>query len=147
MSWDQRHTANVTVGYSMPRYGATMTVYYNSGSPYTWSPLADSPLSRVNLFPNNEHIPSSLSADLSGYADLLRFAGMKMRATLLVYNLFDQLNDSWVNGNTGRAYTAIIRETDLASHRSNFNTYEDRIHDPTMYSTPRLIKISLEMVF
>jgi len=147
MSWDQRHTANVTVGYSMPRYGATMTVYYNSGSPYTWSPLADSPLSRVNLFPNNEHIPSSLSADLSGYADLFRFAGMKMRATLLVYNLFDQLNDSWVNGNTGRAYTAIIRETDLASHRSDFNTYEDRIHDPTMYSTPRLVKLGLEMVF
>lgn len=147
MSWDQRHTANVTVGYSTPRYGSTLTLYYNSGSPYTWSPLAESPLSRVNLFPNNEHIPSSLSADLSGYADLFRFAGMKVRANLLVYNLFDQLNDAWVNSNTGRAYTAIIRATDLASHHSDFNTYEDRIHDPTMYSSPRLVKLGLEMVF
>ncbi|HOT96314.1 MAG TPA: TonB-dependent receptor [bacterium] len=147
MSWDQRHTANMTIGYAMPRYGATMTVYYNSGSPFTWSPLSDSPLSRVNLYPNNEHIPSSISVDLSGHADLLRFAGIKLRATLLVYNLLDALNDSWVNSTTGRAYTAIIRATDRASHHSDFNTYEDRIHDPTMYSTPRLVKLGLEMVF
>ena len=66
---------------------------------------------------------------------------------LSVYNLLDQQNEVSVNNNTGRAYTAIIQDTDLSSHRSNFNSYEDRIQNPAMYSTPRLIKLAMSVNF
>lgn len=147
MSWDQRHTLNATFGYNTQKYGATMTIFYNSGRPYTWHPLPESPLSRVNLFPNNDHIPTSVRSDLSGYINLMTFKGMSYRLTFLVYNLFDTLNDSWVNSTTGRAYTAIIRETDFASHRSNFNDVWDSVHNPAMYSAPRQVKIGMQVSF
>lgn len=147
MSWDQRQTLNTTLGYNSPKYGATLTLFYNSGSPYTWSPLPESPLSRVNLFPNNATIPSSINADLNGYYDLMQFKGMRYRLTVLVYNLFDALNDSWVNSTTGRAYTAIIRETDIASHRSDFNDVWDSVRNPAMYSSPRQVKVGMEISF
>ncbi|MDZ7342317.1 MAG: TonB-dependent receptor, partial [candidate division KSB1 bacterium] len=147
MSWDQRHTLNVTVGYNTARYGATLTAYYNSGAPFTWSPIAESMLSRVNLFPNNAYRPSRYSVDLNGFYDLPVMKDVKLRFTLTVYNLLDRLNEEWVNAQTGRAYTAIIRPTDLASHRSNFNEYIDRVHNPAMYSAPRMVKLGMGIVF
>ena len=67
MSWDQRHTLNATVGFNTGRYGITSTMYYDSGSPYTFSPLSESLLSRVNLYENNAWKPSKFSVDLSGF--------------------------------------------------------------------------------
>ena len=147
MSWDQRHTLNVTVGYNTPRFGSTLTVYYNSGATYTWSPLDESQLSKVNLYPNNAKMPSTYSFDVSAFYDLPLVNRFKARLTLNIYNLFDTLNEWGVNGNTGRAYTAIVRASDLANHRSNFNTYYDRIQNPSMYATPRLIKLGLGIMF
>ena len=66
-----------------------------------------------------------------------------------VYNNEDtaELNEEWVNDQTGRAYTAVIKETDLAGHRSDFNDFDDRIKNPSMYSSPRSIKVSLGINF
>jgi len=147
MSWDQRHTLNVTVGYNTPRYGSTLTAYYNSGATYTWSPLDESQLAKVNLYPNNAKMPSTYSVDMSAFYDLPLVSRFRARLTLNIYNLLDTLNEWGVNGNTGRAYTAIVRESDLANHRSNFNTYYDRIQNPSMYATPRLIKLGLGIMF
>ncbi len=147
MSWDQRHTLNLTVSYNAPSYGATLTGYYNSGTPFTWSPIEESLLSRINLLPNNSWQPSRYSVDMSSYYDFTAVGKLKLRLTLNVYNLLDRLNEEWVNGTTGRAYTAIIRETDLAGHRSNFNEYIDRVHNPAMYSSPRLVKAGIGLVF
>lgn len=147
MSWDQRHTLNVTVGYNTPQYGATFTGYYNSGSPYTWSPITESTLHRVSLYPNNSWRPSRYSIDLNGFYDFTVISDIKLRLSLTVYNLLDRLNEEWVDGQTGRAYTAIVRAQDLANHRSDFNEYIDRIHNPSMYSAPRMIKIGLGVVF
>ncbi len=147
LNWDQRHTLNVTVGYNTKDYGLTMTGYYNSGAPFTWSPIGESMLSRVNLYPNNSSRPSRYTVDLNGFYDFQVMKNIKVRISLNVYNLLDQLNEEWVNGQTGRAYTAIIRDTDLRNHRSDFNEYEDRIQNPSMYATPRLVKLGLGVVF
>jgi outer membrane receptor protein involved in Fe transport len=147
MSWDQRHTLNLTGGYNTARYGLTATAYYNSGSPYTWSPIAENPLSRLNLYPNNSWRPARFSVDLSGYYDITVIKNIKARLTLNVYNLFDTLNEEWVNAQTGRAYTAIVRAADLANHRSNFNTYEDTYHNPSMYAAPRMVKLGMGVTF
>ncbi|MBN2093132.1 TonB-dependent receptor [candidate division KSB1 bacterium] len=147
MSWDQRHTLNVTLGYNTRRYGATMTGYYNSGAAYTWSPITESMLARVNLYPNNNWRPARYNVDLSSYYDVGLPLNMKLRFTLDVYNLLDRLNEVAVNSQTGRAYTAIIRKTDLDAHRSTFNEYIDRVHNPGMYSAPRMIKLGMGLMF
>lgn len=147
MSWDQRHTLNASIGYHKKNGGSTLTMYYNSGTTYSWSPLQESPLYRVNLFPNNSYKPYQISVDLNAYYYLFKFGRNEVKLTLLVYNLLDRKNESWVYGSTGRAYTTIVREKDLNTHRSDFNDYMDRIHNPTGYTTPRMVKIGLGIAF
>ena len=147
MTWDQRHTLNVTAGYNTKDWGITATAYYNSGSPYTWSPLSEYRVANINLYPNNSYKRSSSSVDLNGFVHLLEIQDVSLRLNFSVYNLFDQLNEYWVNATTGRAYTAIIQPSDLASHHSDFNDYEDRIHNPSAYVPPRLVKAGLSISF
>jgi hypothetical protein len=116
MSWDQRHTLNATVGYNQTKYGCTLTGYYNSGAPFTWTPLSESILAQVNLFPNNATMPARISFDLNSYYNFTVAKNLKWRLSMTIYNLFDRLNEVAVNSETGRAYTAIVQETDLASH-------------------------------
>ncbi len=147
MSWDQRHTMNATVGYNTRKFGVTMIGYYNSGTPYTWTPLPENLLSRVNLYANNAKQPSQYNVDMTGYYNLRMIGGVDLRLTLSVYNLFDRLNEVAVNSQTGRAYTAIIRDTDLASYRSDFSEFIDLVHNPSMYSAPRYVKLGMGVSF
>ncbi len=147
MSWDQRHTFNISAGYYKPKYGANITMFYDSGSPYTWSPIAENPLSRVNLYPNNDYKPLLISVDLNAYYNLFEYKGVKGKLTLLVYNLLDRLNEVAVYSSTGRAYTTVARDSEINSHRSDFNDYWDAIRNPSMYSAPRMIKAGFEVSF
>lgn len=147
MSWDQRNTFNATVGFYTEDYGATLTSYFNSGTPFSWNPLSENRVANINLLPNNSYQRSTYSLDLSGYYDIYRLNDMLLRLNFSVYNLLDRLNDSWVNSTTGRAYTAIIQNSDIDGHKSNFNEFSDRIKNPSMYRAPRLIKAGLEVSF
>ena len=55
MSWDQRHTFNVSIGYNTDRFGISTTGYYNSGTPYTFTPQGESNLALLNLYPINDY--------------------------------------------------------------------------------------------
>ena len=66
---------------------------------------------------------------------------------LYIYNLLDQKNEVAVDNQTGRAYTSIIEESELLSHRSNFNTYYDRVRNPSMFSAPRMVKLVMSVNF
>ncbi|RPH97051.1 MAG: TonB-dependent receptor, partial [Calditrichaeota bacterium] len=147
MSWDQRHTANITVGYAHKDFRATLTGYYNSGTPYTFAPLPESPLSLINLYMNNDYMPSGFKVDMTAFYDIKLVGSYDVRLTLTVYNLLDRLNPVWVYSDTGQPYTTIVRDAEIASHRSNFNDYYDRVHNPTAYSAPRQIKLGLGIVF
>ena len=147
MSWDQRHTLSASVNYAKKNYSASIIGYFDSGSPYTWSPIVESRLTRVNLYPNNSKKPAKLSVDFYGYYDFKLSNRYNLRASFYVENLLDRKNELFVNGNTGRANEAIVREVDLASHRSLYNTYQDRIVNPAAISTPRYVKLGLGIVF
>ena len=82
-----------------------------------------------------------------GYYNLPVYKDYKINFRLAIYNLFDRLNENSVNEGTGRAYTAVIKETDLAGHRSDFNDYEDRIQNPSMFAAPRMVKLSMGVNF
>ena len=147
MSWDQRHTFNLSLGYNTDRFGVSATGYYNSGTPYTFAPQGESNLALLNLYPNNDYIPSNYHADLSGYIYLPQIFGVKGKIDFIIYNLLDRYNEYGVSSETGRAYTAVVNETELLSHRSNFNTYDDRYKDPSMFQTPRQVKVGLTIPF
>ena len=147
LSWDQRHTLNATVGYRTQRYGLNLTGYYNSGTTFTWTPLTDSRLSLVNLYPNNSYKPANFSVDFNGHYDIPLGGPYKVRLSMLIYNLLDAKNEYGVDSTTGRANQQIIRETDLLLHRSDFNTYYDRVINPANISAPREIKFSVGFYF
>jgi outer membrane receptor protein involved in Fe transport len=147
MPWDQRHTFNLTMGYYTKNMDVTLTGYYGSGLAYTFAPVASNPLSRINLYPFNSSQPSTFSADFFAQYKLGVLWGTRLKVTLNAYNLFDRLNELGVNGSTGRANQAIVLPSDLATHRSDFNEYSDRINDPSSYSAPRLVKLGLGMEF
>ena len=147
MSWDQRHTFNATMGYNGKKYGVNLIGYYDSGTPFSWSPISNSSLFRINLLPNNSWMPSQFRFDFNGHYKIKITDRFDAKLTLTIYNLFDRLNEVWVNGQTGRAYTAIVRSTDLSGHRSEFNDYYDRVRNPSMYSAPRLAKLSFGINF
>ena len=147
MSWDQRHTFNATVGYHSGNFHMSATGYYNSGTPYTFSPLGESTLSRINLYPNNDYQRAKYQADLTARYSLQLANMTGVNFFLTIYNLFDRLNEEWVNSQTGRAYTDVEENSEILLHRSNFNDYEDVYQNPSMYSTPRMIKFGLELTF
>jgi outer membrane receptor protein involved in Fe transport len=147
MSWDQRHTFNVSVGYTAPQYNVTLTGYVSSGMAYTFSPTEESPLSKQRLYPNNQSMPAKYTIDFKGYYDLNLFKDIKIRASLSVYNLLDRLNEATVNTYTGRAYSSIITAASASTFRSNFNTIYDQYQDPSMYEAPREIKFGIGIVF
>ena len=64
-----------------------------------------------------------------------------------IYNLLDRLNENWVYGQTGKAYTDIITQAALDGHYSDFNDYKDRIENPSAYVAPRMVKIGLGVEF
>jgi outer membrane receptor protein involved in Fe transport len=147
MNWDQRMTFNMSVGYNKPKYGVTLTAWYNTNNMYTYSPIGTSPLALVNLYPNNSNKPNRFSADLTGFYTLYEKRRFNVRAQLLVYNLFDILNENGVYGATGRAYTNRITEVQVLSHRSDFTDIYDSIENPSMYSSPRQVRFGLAVGF
>lgn len=147
LSWDQRHTFNVTVGYHIRQFGITFTGYYNSGTPYTFTPLSESPLSLVNLYQNNDYKPVGYTLDMAAFYDFKIFDLFYAKLTLNIYNLLDRLNTNSVYSSTGEAYNTIVREASVQAHHSNYNDYYDRIENPAMYSAPRQIKIGLGINF
>lgn len=147
MSWDQRHTLNLSINYAKKNYSATLAGYYDHGSPYTWAPIVESRLARLNLYPNNAKQPAKFRFDFFGYYDFDLSRRFKLRASVHIENLLDRKNELFVNGNTGRANEAIIRAVDLANHRSLYNDYEDRVVNPAAISQPRYVKFGLGIIF
>jgi outer membrane receptor protein involved in Fe transport len=147
MSWDQRHTLNASVAYRTPKYGASFIAYFNSGRPYTLAPLPETHLARVSLYPNNSWAPSRYSVDLYGFYNIPLAGKMRLKFEMYVYNVLDRLNEEWVNGRTGRAYTNIVLESERENHRSDFNTVEDTFQNPSSYSAPRLVKFIVGLEF
>ncbi|NQV50163.1 MAG: TonB-dependent receptor [Candidatus Marinimicrobia bacterium] len=145
MSWDQRHTFNLSAGFTAPNYGGFFTGYINSGTTYTYSPMTGSTLTNINLAPNNNYRAAGYHVDFTGYVQLPLVFGVHARMNLSVYNVLDRYNENWVNGTTGRAYSDVVEEGDLEGHRSKFNEYADIYKNPAMFSTPREIKIGLEV--
>ncbi|MBI45499.1 MAG: hypothetical protein CMG66_04975 [Candidatus Marinimicrobia bacterium] len=146
LSWDQRHTFNVTFGYNKENYGITLSAYFNSGTAFTFEPISENALANINLLPNNAYKPANYTVNLSSYFNLLPdIKKPKLRLTFEIYNLFDTLNEYGINSQTGRAYSAILSDSDIASFKNNYTNIEDTFQDPSQFGAPRSIKVGIEM--
>jgi outer membrane receptor protein involved in Fe transport len=147
MSWDQRYTLNASASYTTKKLNVGLTGYLNSGTPYTYDPPDYSSLYRINLYENNSFKPTSVSFDLTASYLIPLFGGHSIKFMLNVYNLLDKLNATWVYGDTGQPYTRIVTQSDLSKFRSDYNDYYDQVKNPTMYSYPRSVKITMGYTF
>ena len=147
MSWDQRYTANASASYTTKNLNVGLTGYLNSGTPYSYDPPDYSSLYRINLYENNSSKPTSVSFDLTASYLVPLFGGHSVKFMLNVYNLLDKLNATWVYGDTGQPYTRIVTQSDLSKFRSDYNDYYDQVKNPTMYSYPRSVKLTIGYTF
>ncbi len=141
LNWDQTHTLNLsfTVGDPMD-WTASMIFSYGSGMPYT----EDQRYSQGVRFENGGRKPTTINVDLRANKQFQLF-GLDINAFLLVYNLFDTLNEYGVYGSTGRATNDL--NIKFASPVIGMNTIEEYIKVPTMYSTPRRISLGINVGF
>jgi hypothetical protein len=147
MEWDQRHTFNATLGYASLKYGITIMGFYDSGTPYSFSPQAESTLSLINLYKNNDYQPSLYTINVNAYYAFSIYEDFRTKLYLKIYNLLDTKNALWVYNDTGQPYTTVVRASQIAQHRSDFNDYYDRIENPTAFSAPREIKLGIGVEF
>lgn len=143
LNWDQRHTANVTVSYSAPSWGASSIIQYGSGTPYTPRRVTDI----TALLTNSQSKPEFFNVDIQSFY-VLPVSSFRVVAFVRVFNVFDIRNVTGVYDDTGQASFTLDQARALATNpRQRVNTIEQWFLTPTQYSEPRRIEVGLNMEF
>ena len=141
LNWDQNSTVNIQATVGEPGdWTVGLIVQYGSGTPYT----EDIRVSNGVRFENGGRKPSTFNVDLKAdkFFDLW---GVKLHTYLLVYNLFDIRNEYGVYATTGRANSDL--NTKFAGEIFGFNTIDEFVNNPSMYSAPRQVRLGLSLGF
>ena len=135
LNWDQRHTLNMSLNVGIPNDWTVGLIFqYGSGMPYT----EDIKVSKGVRFENGGRKPATFNLDLR--ADkVFKLAGLEIKTFLLIYNVLDIKNEYGVYGTTGRANADL--NTKYAGDVIGLNTIEQYINNPSMYSSPREIRL------
>jgi hypothetical protein len=141
LTWDQRHTLNLSVNVGIPGDWTVGVIFqYGSGMPYTEDPK----VSRGVRFENGGIKPTYLNLDLR--ADkIFNVFGLNIRTYITIYNALDIRNEFGVYSTTGRANADL--NTQYAVDVIGLNTIEEYINNPSMYSTPREIRVGIGFDF
>ncbi|NMB80692.1 MAG: TonB-dependent receptor, partial [Ignavibacteria bacterium] len=141
LDWDQTHTLNLslTIG-TLGDWTAGIIFSYGTGTPYTEDPRYSQGL----RFENSGRKPSTINVDLKANKQI-RIFGMDFNFFLLIYNLFDTLNEYGVYSSTGRAGNDL--NTKLAGPIIGLNTLDEFVKNPSMYSSPRRINFGFNIGF
>jgi hypothetical protein len=143
LSWDQRHTVNVTLNYSKPTWGASSVIQYGSGFPYT--PRATTDITA--LLTNSQLKPSFFDIDVQGFY-VLPVSEIKIIAFLRIFNILDIRNETNVFVDTGRAGFTTDENVALATNPKQYvNSVDQWFRIPTHYSEPRRIEFGFNMEF
>lgn len=137
LDWDQRHTLNLTVNVGVPGdWTAGFIFQYGSGMPYT----EDVKVSKGVRFENGGKKPPFFNLDLR--ADkIFRVFGINVMTYVMIYNVLDIKNEFGVYASTGRANVDL--NTQYAGEIFGLNTIQEYINNPSMYSSPREVRVGL----
>jgi len=150
LDWDQRHTLNGDIYFSLGSFGADLLMQYGSGYPYTPTigSYSNSGQNIVNDLPNNSRRKQpTLNFDLK-VIQQIKIGGFKNgKVYLNIRNLFDQRNELTIWSDTGRSNRTITEATALAAAPQPMrpNTVEEYFNHPEWYSPPREIQIGLDL--
>ena len=143
LSWDQRHTMNITASYASATWGLSAIGQFGSGAPYT--PRSSKDISTI--LTNSQLKPQFLNVDLRAFYEIPLDA-VKIVAFARVFNLFDIRNEFGVYNDTGRAGFTLDEELARATNPAEYvNTIEDYFRNPTFYSEPRRIELGVNLEF
>jgi outer membrane receptor protein involved in Fe transport len=144
LDWDQRHTLNVSLNYTMTSWGVSSIVQYGSGSPYT--PELSNPSTGTTMVTNSQTKPSTINCDLRAYYELYLHP-VKLVFFTRIFNLFDTRNQKGVYASTGRADYDWWNERTARSTQLYVNTVDQWFTDGTKYSEPRRIEFGMNLEF
>lgn len=141
LNWDQRSTLNMSFNVGEPGDWTVGLIFqYGTGMPYT----EDARFLNGLIFNNQGIRPSTYNVDLRADKNL-KVAGLNLNVFLLVYNMLDIKNEYGVYSSTGRAFADL--NTKWAGDIVGLNTMEQYVNNPSMYSSPRQIRLGLNVGF
>lgn len=151
LDWDQRHTLNTLVTFSVPNdWSLSLISFFWSGQPYSPTFVERYDILEVE-YDNAAEKPFRWSIDLKAKKHFELF-GYKMTAFLKIDNLLDQLNEEYVYSSTGTAdHNARLPENESLeierlAQQNHFTLYEID-NRPQWYSSPRRIQLGFEVNF
>jgi outer membrane receptor protein involved in Fe transport len=144
LDWDQRHTLNVSINYTMTSWGISSIFEYGSGSPYT--PDLTNPSTGTTIVTNSLIKPSTFNCDLRAFYEL-KLNPLKLVFFTRIFNLFDTRNQKGVYASTGRADYDWINEMQARSVKLYVNTVDQWFTDGTKYSEPRRVEFGINLEF
>ena len=124
------------------RSGISLVFNYGSGLPYTTEFVGVR-----TAFENNALKPASSKFDLKSYYKFLLMKKYKLSVQINIYNLFDRRNEEIVYNDTGRSTYSLLPTYTAQFSGPALNTLEEYLLRPNYYSSPRQIKIGLNLSF
>jgi hypothetical protein len=141
LNWDQRSTINISLNVGDRGNWMTGFIFGNgSGFPYTESIRVSGGL----RFENGGVKPSTYTLDFRAEKSFDLF-GVRGNAFMLVYNLLDIKNEYGVNDASGRANVDLF--TKEAGPIYGLNTLKEYLNNPTSFSSPRNIRLGVNLDF
>jgi hypothetical protein len=151
MNWDQRHTLNAQLIYSISDWTLSLIGRYWSGRPYTPSYARSETVgaSAVTGFTTNSaRRPNQKIIDLTIKRFFQLGSNLRFGFFVNVYNLFDQRDETNVYGDTGTAeYTTNADPSRIPYNSVRISTIEDYVLQPGWYTPPRQIQVGLMLGF
>ncbi|NQU67260.1 MAG: TonB-dependent receptor [Candidatus Marinimicrobia bacterium] len=138
LDWDQTHSLNTQVSLNFEnKIFVTLIGKLGTGMPYNLDPSENS----VHLA-NGGRKPMKISFDMLA-ARNLQFGSTKMKLTIIIYNIFDQLNELDVYSDSGRA--SYTEDMELPGVVQGANTKQEFFTHLDWYSAPRQVQIGLSV--
>lgn len=148
LNWDQTHTINLSVAYSVPDdFGFSIIGNMFTGQPYTPSVNKNTRVTQ-NAFPRNSDIkPTIFNIDMRIYKDFKLFGG-KFSVFAKVFNLLDFKNPTNVYDNSGDPlFTFDKLEAEKVNPVEYYNTLDEYYTNPGYFSAPRRVELGLSYFF
>ena len=150
LNWDQNHTVNASISYSLKQWIVSLIGRYWTGRPYTpgfarGATIGTSTYS--GLRENSARLPSVKGVDL--YVNRKFDLGkMAFNVFVNVYNVFDIRDETAVYGDTGSAdYTTFIDPDIIDYDNRRIGTIEHYVNQPGWYTAPRQIQLGASIEF
>ncbi|MCX8010565.1 MAG: TonB-dependent receptor [Ignavibacteria bacterium] len=150
LSWDQTHTLNTTVAFSIARdWNFSLIGRVGTGLPYT-PQIYDK---QIYIRTNSDRKPFFAIVDLLAEKTFGIF-GYTVAFFLKVFNLFDILNERYVYNDTGRATYTLIQTSggtkttdELAATIPGIHSAAEYFNRPNYYYPPREVRFGFSIEF